>query len=198
MNKIEFIESLKQKLSNLPKDELEERVNFYLEIIEDKIEEGIKEQEAIAQLGSVEEIANQIISDIPLRKLAKEKLKKQRKLQTWEIFLLVIGFPLWFSLLVAFLAIILALYISLWAIVISFMAIFIALALSSIALILLTGLYVLTSQGSTALMIFGLSLVCAGLSIMFFYLSKLMVKAMIKLAKKIMLAFKYMLIKKER
>ena len=36
----------------------------------------------------------------------EEKLKKQRKLQTWEIFLLVIGFPLWFSLLVAFLAII--------------------------------------------------------------------------------------------
>mgnify|MGYP003451557927 CR=1 FL=1 len=78
MNKIEFSESLKQKLSNLPKDELEERVNFYLEIIEDKIEEGIKEEEAIAQLGSVEEIANQ--KNISIEECSKQLMENANKL----------------------------------------------------------------------------------------------------------------------
>ena len=48
MKKQEFITKLEEKLSRLPKKEVEERLNFYSEIIEDKIEDGLTEEQAVA------------------------------------------------------------------------------------------------------------------------------------------------------
>ena len=56
-------------------------------------------------------------------KLIKEKTPK-RRLGVWEIVLLVLGSPIWLSLLIAAFAVILSLYISLWAVIISFWAVF--------------------------------------------------------------------------
>ena len=44
MNKIGFILELKDKLSALPKSEVEERLSFYCEMIEDRIEDGLSEE----------------------------------------------------------------------------------------------------------------------------------------------------------
>ena len=48
MNKQEFLVQLRNALSGLPKDDIEERIEFYSEMIEDRIEEGLSEEEAIA------------------------------------------------------------------------------------------------------------------------------------------------------
>ena len=66
MNKLEFISKLRAKLSGLPKKDVEERLSFYSEIIDDKIEEGKTEEEAVKELGTIESISEQIIKDIPL------------------------------------------------------------------------------------------------------------------------------------
>ena len=58
MNKQEFLSLLKQKLSKLPKQEIKERITFYSEMIDDRVEEGLSEEEAVLEIGNIDEIAD--------------------------------------------------------------------------------------------------------------------------------------------
>ena len=89
MTKHEFLLSLQDRLSGLPQDDVEERLTFYCEMIEDRMEEGLSEEEAVSAIGSVDEIAAQIVADIALAGNAKEKTKPHR---AWEIVFLALGF----------------------------------------------------------------------------------------------------------
>ena len=48
MNKTEFLNELKDGLSGLPREDVEERLSFYGEMIDDRVEEGMTEEEAVA------------------------------------------------------------------------------------------------------------------------------------------------------
>ena len=48
MNKQEFLDALRRALSGVPLEEIEERVGFYGEMIDDRIEEGLSEVAAVA------------------------------------------------------------------------------------------------------------------------------------------------------
>ena len=74
MNKQDFFAQLRKGLSGLPQDDIEERLTFYKEMIEDRMEEGFSE-EAVSAIGSVEDIVRQSIADIPLAKIAKERIR---------------------------------------------------------------------------------------------------------------------------
>ena len=75
MTKQEFIFELYTKLKNFPKKEVDESIAFYSEIIEDNIEDGLTEEQAVSKLGSIDEIVNQIASQIPLTKIVKQNAK---------------------------------------------------------------------------------------------------------------------------
>ena len=119
MKKTEFLSELQTKLAGLPEQDLEERLGFYGEMIDDKMEEGIPEDEAVAQIDTTDEIVSQIVAEYPLAKIVKEKVKPKRRLRPWEIVLLIVGSPLWLSLLIAAFAVALSLYITLWSLIIS-------------------------------------------------------------------------------
>ena len=53
-------EELREELMGLPQDEIEERLDFYSEMIEDRMEEGLSEEVAVAEIGIPAEIAAQI------------------------------------------------------------------------------------------------------------------------------------------
>ena len=55
MNKQEFLTQMQKALSWLPQEDIEERIAFYSEIIDDHIEEGMSEELAIAEIGSVQQ-----------------------------------------------------------------------------------------------------------------------------------------------
>ena len=55
MDKQEFLSKLRAKLFGLPQKELEERLSFYSEMIDDRIEEGLSEETAVKELGTVYE-----------------------------------------------------------------------------------------------------------------------------------------------
>ena len=74
MTKKEFLESLLKGLSGLPKEDTQERLTFYNEIIEDRIEDGLSEEDAVAEMGPIPEIVKQIVADTPLSKIAKERI----------------------------------------------------------------------------------------------------------------------------
>ena len=46
MLKNEFMEQLRSRLVGLPSQEVEERLGFYSEMIDDRIEDGLTEEEA--------------------------------------------------------------------------------------------------------------------------------------------------------
>lgn len=66
---------------------LRKRLAFYGEMLDDRIEEGLSEDAAVAEIGDANEIVRQTVADIPLAKLAKEKIKPKRRLKAWEIIL---------------------------------------------------------------------------------------------------------------
>ena len=80
MNKREFLAQLKKALSGLPQEDINERLTFYSEMIDDQMEEGLSEADAVAAVGAVNEIAAQAVADTPLVKIAKERIKPARKL----------------------------------------------------------------------------------------------------------------------
>ncbi len=118
MDKKEFLSELEKRLQGLPKADIEERLEFYSESIDDRVEEGKTEEEAINDMGGIDSVVNQIVDETPIVNLVKERVKPKRRLTGLEIALLIIGFPLWFPFLLVFLVLTLVFYLLVWVLVI--------------------------------------------------------------------------------
>lgn len=197
MLKQEFLDCLRKRLSGLPKGDLEERLSFYGEMIDDRIDEGRTEEEAVADIGSTDEIAAQIISEIPLTRITKEKIKPKRKMKAWEIVLLAVGSPIWVPLAIAALVILLSLYIVLWSLVLSVWAVFVALAASALCVAVISVAYAFSISPVAGIAMIGAALFCAGLAIFLFFGSIAATKGAVLLAKKIIFGIKKSLVGKE-
>ncbi|MBR4965050.1 MAG: DUF1700 domain-containing protein, partial [Lachnospiraceae bacterium] len=88
MNKAEFLMALRERLSGLPEEDFNKSIDYYTEMIDDRVEDGMSEEDAVACLGSMDEIITQILSEVSLPKLVKEKVKPKRALAVWEIILI--------------------------------------------------------------------------------------------------------------
>ncbi|MBQ4556191.1 MAG: DUF1700 domain-containing protein [Clostridia bacterium] len=197
MSKQEFLSQLRKGLSGLPQDDIEERLTFYSEMIEDRKEEGLSEEEAVAAIGTVEEIVAQVVAETPLSKIAKERIRFKRQLNTGEIVLLALGSPIWLSLAIAAVAVILSLYASLWAIIVSMWAVFASLTACSVACVPSGIIFAIAGNGASALAMLAAGIVCAGLSIFMFYGCKAATKSVLILTKKTAIWIKNCFIKKE-
>lgn len=190
MSKQEFLAQLGKGLSGLPQGEAEERLTFYSEMIDDRMEEGMSEEDAVDQIGNVDEIISQIIADVPLAKLVKEKVQPKRSLRVWEILLLALGSPIWLSLLIAALAVFLSGYVVIWAVIISLWAVevsFLACALSCIV----AGVgFTCSGNRPSGIALIGAGLVCAGISIFLFFGCKMVTKGIFRLTGRLATAIK--------
>lgn len=196
MTKIKFLLSLHDKLSALPQDEVEERLNFYSEMIEDRMEEGLSEEDAVAAVGSVDEIAEQIVAEIPLSKMAIEKIKPKRKLRVWEIVLFALGSPIWISLLVAAFSVVISVYAVAWAVIASLWAVFGALVGCAVGGVVDGVFFAISGSVLSGLAVIGGGLVCAGLSIFLFFGCVASTKGVVWLTKNVVVAIKNCFIKK--
>ncbi|MBP5295383.1 MAG: DUF1700 domain-containing protein [Lachnospiraceae bacterium] len=197
MNKETFLAELRNALRGFPEEDIEERVAFYSEMIDDRMEEGLTEEEAIAQTGAIQNIVSQTIADTPLHKLVKENARTRKPMSTGAIILLIVGAPLWLALVIALLAIVFALYVVLWALLVALWAIevsFIAAAMACLA----SAVYLFT-QGEPiyALMSLGAGLFLAGLSIFLFFGCLEASKGIVRLTGKIAVGIKSLFIRKE-
>lgn len=111
MTKKEFLAALRRRLRAVPQAELRERLGFYSEIIDDKMEEGLTEGEAVADAGNVDEIAEQILAEVEI-----PKTKAKAPASPWQIILLIIGSPVWLSILISVYAVMWSVVITLWAV----------------------------------------------------------------------------------
>lgn len=198
MTKQEFLARLREGLAGLPQEDIAERLTFYEEMIADRMEDGLAEEEAVAAAGSADEIIKQIVAETPLTKIVKERVRDRRRMKAWEIIFLVLGSPIWLSLLIAAFAVLLSIYIVIWALILSLWAVwisFIAGALAGVA----AGI-VLLCRGSAmqGLSLIAAGIVLAGLTIFLFYGCKAATKGAAVLTKKIALGIKSLFIGKEK
>lgn len=195
MNKQAFLAQLRKGLSGIPQGDIEERVTFYGEIIDDRIEEGLSEEDAVGAIGPVDAIISQILAEAApaTAKTAKQK----KKLKAWEIVLLVLGCPLWLSLLIAAFAVIFSLYASLWSVIVSLWAAFAAVIGCAFSGMVAGIGFTLGGDALTGLAIIAAGLVCTGLAIFLFFGCKAATKGALLLVKKIVLWLKNCLVRKE-
>ena len=198
MLKQEFLNALREGLNGLPEADIEERIAFYGEMIDDRIEEGRTEEEAVYEIGPVDEVVRQIVEETPLTRLVKEKIKPKRKMRAWEIVLLILGFPLWFPLLAAAGAVVLALYVTLWSLVIALWAIEVAFIVSAVALLCGAVVFFVSGHGLAGMFALGAALILAALSIFLFFGCVAASKGTVLLAKKIVIGIKNLFVGKER
>ncbi len=197
MKKQEFITKLEENLSRLPKKEVDERLNFYSEMIEDKMEDGLSEEQAVAEMGSIDQVINQIIAEIPLSKIVKEKVKSKGKTSGLTLTLLCVGFPVWFPLLISAIAVVFSLYVVLWSLVICAFAVEISFCAGAVWGIVCGIYFAIIGKAVSGLAFIGCVVSLVGLSIFAYYLCKYSVKGTLKLTKTILLGIKKCLIKKE-
>lgn len=196
MTKKEFLSELRSKLQGLPPEDIDERVSFYEEMINDRMDEGKTEEEAVAEIGSVEDVVREIAKDTPLVKLVKEKMKPRRRIRAWEIVLIVLGFPLWFPLLITALVLIMVFWILVWVLVIVTYTVEIALSAASVAGVVAFMAYFLNGEMNyTAI---GASIMCAGAAILFVFACIGATKGSIALTKGIITGIKMLFIGKKK
>lgn len=197
MTKSEFISQLRDKLSGLDENELNERLDFYCEMIDDKTEDGLTQEQAVLEIGSVDAVCEQILSEIPLGVIAKKKLVAKKRLGAFEIILLALGSPIWLSLLIAAFSVVVSVYLSVWSVIVSFWAIFVSLVACVPAAIVAGIIFIKTAGVCPGLFTFAAALVSAGLAIFCFFGCVGATKYTATLTKRIVLAIKKRLIKKE-
>ncbi len=173
MNQSEFLSALAQQIGSLPEADRTASLEFYSELIADRMEDGLSEQEAVAGIGTPEEIAAKIIEETPLNTLVRERVRSRRKLRAWEIIALVIGSPLWIAALIVLLTLVAVAYIVLWVLVLVVYIVGIVFALTGVACIPVGVLQLLSGDPlEQVLLIIGAGLVAIGCAILWFFVCK--------------------------
>lgn len=179
MTKQLFLNELSAALHGLSREERYRTLSYYDELIDDRVEDGQSEEEAVESLGSPEQIAREILGEEPAPSTSKGR-------KVWLIVLLVLGFPLWGSLLLTAAILLLCVYICLFLPV--FLLGVMALAFLASALIgvvgtpfLIMDVGLLTGGLPAGLFQLGLSVALLGLAVLsalgFYFTGKATVKA---------------------
>ncbi len=165
MTKTEFLDRLRHRLHGLSDKDILNSLDYYAEMIDDRMEAGMSEEDAVAALGLPEEVAREIILDLPLPKIIKKKCTRKTAWRVWEIVLLVLGSPIWLPLLLTAAALLLCVYAVLWTVVACLWSV--DAALGGLALGCIVAGVVNAAGGSvaTTLLYFGVALVSAGLAV---------------------------------
>ena len=197
MDKLDFLLTLDRRLGVLPDADRKAPLDYYSEMLDDLMESGMTEAEAVDSLGSVDAIAEEILMDVPLTKLVKAKMKKRRRLTGTEITLLIVGFPIWLPLLISAFAIVFSVYVSLWAVVISLYAADVCLAAGSLAGFVGAIMMFVGGQPASGLLFLGAMLTLAGLAILLFFGCNAVAKSVCKLGRITLRGIKACFVRKE-
>ncbi len=179
MNKQEFLGELLSQLAALPVEEQDKAYAFYAEIIDDSIDDGLTEEEAVEKLGTMDEIIDRIVADTPQSAVNEEQVShKSRSTGLW--LLLILGFPLWFPVLISGAAVLLTLFICVWV-----TALLLWSALVSSGAVVIGGIIglMINPQLGVRLMWLGSAMVGAGISILLYPICLWMTRQFIRVTR---------------
>ena len=209
MTKEQFLSELQNRLSFLPSSEVAPFISYYREMIEDRMEEGMSETDAVAGLGDIGRIVEVIQYEMPVtslvvssvrEKTSEAKAKAESRWPAWGkglvIALLIIGSPIWVSLLVAGLGLLVGLLAAKLAIIVAVAAVVLAMAVGSVAALVI-GCANLFSQPAAGIALIGAGLLGVGLTILAYLLAVIIIKGIIQLIKLLFHWLKGLFVKKE-
>ncbi len=192
MNKSEFLNLLESKLEELPDNEIKKSLTYYSEMIDDRIEDGESEVDAVASLGSVDEISKSVISQTPLSSQIREPIKRKNRFSVSVIILLILGSPIWLSIILTLFSVILSIYAAIASIIIALYSVVAAFLLGGAAAVLGSPI-IMYSNIYTGIALIGAGFIMFGLGIFLAYgtviLTKLTIRFTYFLGRKIKLAF---------
>lgn len=176
MNKRSFIEQLNKSLRNINSDERRNIIEYYSEIIDDKIENGMSEKEAVKELGSIDLIIGQCKSEYIMKNMdykrenKSDNKKEKRPSNGRNIFILIslctsiIWFPIAFAFIITLFVLSIAMFVVSLAVVVAIFALAISVIpdllflkdiVSNIDLLLAIGIY-LIGVGTISLICYGI------------------------------------------
>lgn len=174
MTKREFFDALSDRIRSLPKEEVNRTITYYNEILEDYMEDGMTEEEAVAKLEDVDVIAQRILHSnepeqppysAPAPYGEQAVPPREKKHTGLFVALAIVGFPIWFPLVMAFFSVIFSVIVSLFSIIISLIAIPVGLAAGAIGGVGVSPVLFYTGQTAKGFVMLGGGLICAALSI---------------------------------
>ena len=170
MNKYEFLNEIRARLAGLPEDDIRKTIDFYTEAVEDRVEDGLTEDEAVAQMGTPAEITEKILMETPLPTLIKAQPAKEpkRKIRAWEVILIILGSPIWLPLVLAFAIVILALVVTVIAILLSLVFAVIVSGIAGILGMFSAIVSIFMGSGLKGFIDFSAALVITGLAVLLF------------------------------
>lgn len=165
MSKADFLRLLERALTQLSEEERQKNLEYYSELLDDMMEEGMTEAEATAKLGSPNQIAQSILQEMPLGKLVTTRMKPKSGWTPLAIVLAVVGSPVWVPLLLAGIAVVLAVFVSIWALGFAVVAVVLGLAVAVVATPIIA-IRAATLTLPVGLLLLGAGLVLLGLCVL--------------------------------
>ena len=196
MTKKEFLAKGRKALSHLPKEELEERLAFYGEMIDDRMEEGLSETDAVMQILKSEETVAHLFLDESFEEEKDEEKKGMG--EGAKTALIVAGSPLWFALTVAAVVLWITLAATAFSVVVAVWSVFISFAVTAPVSVLGGIGIALFGRPLAGVAMVGVGLICAGLAVFTYYGAKAVGKGGWWLVKKSVAAVKKCFEKKEK
>ena len=199
MSRDAFIGELRHRMAGLPQQTVERTVEYYSELIADSVEDGLTEEEAVARLGSLDEIVASVVKDTPLTQIVQTRVQERKKKGSsgWVIALLILGAPVWLPLLIAALAVAFALFVALWAVVIALWAVVAAVILTGFVALVAGVVELCRLHLAQGLVLLGGGLMCLGLCALLFLLMKLLTVGTVKLCRWLWVGIKSLFVGKK-
>lgn len=179
MKKLEFINELGAQLHSMPAEEVRPLLDYYMEIVADRMEDGMTEEEAVASLGPIPELAEKILAEQPQPEQEPEPIptpaplsepvpQTKRRWSGSSIALAIVLSPLWLTLLCVLISIEIAVWVTLASLVVSSGA----MIPGGIACAVLSLIPMFDPVSASArIFVSGCSLVCAGIGCLLLPLS---------------------------
>ena len=166
MNRKEFLNEVERRLHGLPAEDISKALDYFGEMIDDRTEDGMSEEEAVAEIGTAQEAAEGILMELPLKKVVRARGTPRRALKAWEIVLIALGSPVWLPLLLAALVLVLTLYILMWTVVVVLYCVDIALFAAGIGGTAFGIAYVVSAKLPGGIMLIGAGAACLGMAML--------------------------------
>lgn len=165
MKKLEFINELGGALSVLPPEEVRPILDYYMEIIADRMEDGLTEEAAISSLGPIDELAKKLLAEheaesADLSEPSPFPEPSPRRFPGWALTLAIVLSPLWLALFFVLIGVEITAWVTLGSLAVAAGAMILG-GVSGAVISLIAVLNPLSLYGR--IFISGMCLLCAGL-----------------------------------
>ncbi len=199
MNKETFLNLLANEMKGFSYAEISRAQVFYEEAIADRMEDGLTEEEAVASLGEVALIVEEMRLNLPFTKLigntVKESHQNASNKTLWKV-LAIISFPFWLPMLIGFAATLFGLYMGLIGILVGIIAIYGSLIIIGIASLFASGYFIFQGDLLVAIGYLGSTLASIGLFLLLLQSVSSIIKSVISLPVTVTRSIKKLLFKK--